>query len=319
MLEGGHAAAKVSPSMGPLTIDAKALEGYLPHRGPNLMPDLVEVDAAGTSTVSRTTVPAGDPRGRTVFMRTGGVGAPCWYEPFLAELLALSGLPMLKSRLGEDRIAVFSMISRFAFAGTAPLGATITVRTRITRDRGAFTVYEADAEADGRKFLAGEIVSGIAPRADLAGLPAEPGPAPASTRPIDDADFAWKPRSLRFVDALVEEDAAQRRVVCSYAYPSDHVFVPGHFPGAPVMMGVTQWTAIADAAWVACRRFGLDGRVIAQGSIATAAGADVCDVRDLEFVVEDGVPRIVAMKRLAFRSPVVPGQRLLVRASVAGA
>nr|MBA3685737.1 hypothetical protein [Planctomycetota bacterium] len=44
--------------MPEITVDAKALEAYLPHRGANIMPDSVWMNAERTKAISRTTVPA---------------------------------------------------------------------------------------------------------------------------------------------------------------------------------------------------------------------------------------------------------------------
>src|SRR4051812_2738656 len=102
--------------MSDLTLDPKALEEYLPHRGPNLMPDRVTLSADRTSATSSTTVGTRDPRGRDIFSRVDGSGRPCWSEPFLAELMALSGVPLLHEELSKNgQVAVFSMISKISY------------------------------------------------------------------------------------------------------------------------------------------------------------------------------------------------------------
>jgi 3-hydroxymyristoyl/3-hydroxydecanoyl-(acyl carrier protein) dehydratase len=303
--------------MPALSLDAKALEAYLPHRGVNLLPDVVELNEGRTRAVSRTRVRPGDPRGRQVMGRTAADGTPCWYEPFLGELMALTGVPLLHERLAPaHQVAVFSMISRITFERLAPLDAEVVGEAEITRDRGAFTVFATRATVNGQKILEAEVMSGCATLADIAkGEAGSGGPAPAGTA-VDPAAFAWKPAATRFIDAVVSADAASGKLVAAYRYPTDHPFVPGHFPGGALMMGVTQWGAVADAAWAAARLFGHRG-VLAQGTIARANGAEILDVRDLELVDDGGgVPRIAATKRIAFRDKVLPGDEVLVSVSV---
>jgi 3-hydroxymyristoyl/3-hydroxydecanoyl-(acyl carrier protein) dehydratase len=301
--------------MPSLQLDAKALEAYLPHRGLNLLPDTVTMSEDRMHAVSRTRIPANDPRGRRLFARKVA-GGEAWYEPFLAELMALTGVPLLHERLApKGEVAVFSMISRLTFFEPAPLDRELIGYADITRDRGAFTVFSTRAEVDGRKLLEAEVMSGCAPFTQLSARPADATAAPAGAA-IEPATFAWKDPRLPFVDRVISEDAANGKVSCAYTYPRSHPLVPGHFPQAAVMMGVTQWAAFADATWVACRRFGLGERVIANGTIRRAGGGEILDVRDLELRVEGGFPRIHATKRIAFREPVLPGESVIVDAAV---
>jgi 3-hydroxymyristoyl/3-hydroxydecanoyl-(acyl carrier protein) dehydratase len=84
-----------------------------------------------------------------------------------------------------------------------------------------------------------------------------------------------------------------------------------------LMMGVTQWAAIADATFAAAKRFALSGSVTAQGTIKRVDGAEILDVRDLVLAVEPGkTPRITATKRIAFREPVIPGDAITVEVTV---
>jgi 3-hydroxymyristoyl/3-hydroxydecanoyl-(acyl carrier protein) dehydratase len=287
-----------------------ALEAVLPHRGVNLIPDRVTIHAADHST-STTLVPAGDPRGRTLMSRQGADG-PVFYEPFIGELLALTGVPLLHERLApQGQTAVFSMISRLEMMAPAPLHEPIEGEARITRDRGGFTVYSTSARSGGRTILTAEVMSGAAVLATMAGSPVQPL-ADRLGEPVDPALFAWKPPALRFIDTIVELDPAARRIVCSYSYPTDHPFVPGHFPELPVMMGVTQWAAVADAAWLLRHRLGLTGDVTASGVIRRPDGSDVVDVRDLVLTPDGAGCRMLGMKRIAFRGLVRPGDGLLI-------
>lgn len=293
-------------------LDHRALEAYLPHRGINLLPDTVTLLASGTIATSTTRIPTDDPRGRTSLGRRGGY----WYEPFLGELMALTGVPLLHARLqSENAVAVFSMISKLVFHRLAPLGSVVEGKAEITRDRGAFTVFATTASVDGQPLLEAEVMSGVAPISEISGKArAESEPLPAGEA-IPAEYLAWKPAHLRFASTIVSADAAAGTLVAGYRYENDHPFVPGHFPGGPLMMGVTQWSAVADAGWIAMQRFGFTSAVI-QGRITRPDGREVLDVRDLELVSEDGVPRIAATKRIAFRDKIVPGESILIHVTV---
>ena len=303
--------------MSETTLDAKALEAYIPHRGANILADTVTMNAARTHAISRTRVLPGDARGREIFGRRGPDGVPCWYEPFLAELMALTGVPLLRGKLEPlGHVAVFSMISKIVFDRLAPMAGEVIGEAIITRDRGAFTVFSTKATIDGQRILEAEVMSGSAALADVAGgQRGEPGELPAGAAATP-ALLAWKPAATRFADSVISADAASGKLVAGYRYPLDHPFVPGHFPGAPLMMGVTQWAAVADAAWLAARAFGYDA-VVAQGTIRRPAGGEILDVRDLELVSEGGLPRIAGTKRIAFRDKVMPGDAVLIEVTVA--
>ncbi len=297
----------------PLSLDPKALEAHLPHRGCNMLPDLVEVHDCGKVAQSVTTVPPGDARGREVMGRRDGAGNACWYEPFVFEFLALTGIPLLTPRLAPNgQVAVFSSISRVVFNRQVPFAGKLIGHAEITRDRAPFTVFGTWAEIDGQRVLEAEVMSGVSTLAEVSGRPPRPLPLPPAT-PV--AEFGWKARPARFVDGVVSWDPAAKKIVCSYTYPHDHPFVPGHFPGAPLMMGVTQFAAVADAAWVAAMKLGLVA-CTASGSVRRPDGSEVAEVRELALVDDGGVPRVASLRRIAFREPVRPGDTLLIEATL---
>lgn len=297
----------------PLSLDPKALEAHLPHRGINMLPDLVELDDNGKIGRSFATVPRGDARGREVMGRLDGAGNACWYEPFVFEFLALTGVPLLTPRLAPNgQVAVFSSISRVVFNRQVPFSGKLIGHAEITRDRAPFTVFSTWAEVDGQRVLEAEVMSGVATMAEVSGRPPRPLPLPPAT-PV--AEFGWKARPIRFVDGVVSWDPAAKKIVCSYTYPHDHPFVPGHFPGAPLMMGVTQFASVADAAWVAAMKLGLKA-CTASGSVKRPDGTEVAEIRELALVDDGGVPRVSSLRRIAFREPVRPGDTLLIEATL---
>ena len=297
----------------PIALDPKALEAHLPHRGCNMLPDLVEVHDCGKIARSVATVPRHDPRGREIMGRLDGAGNACWYEPFVFEFLALTGIPLLTPRLAPaGHVAVFSSISRVVFNCQVPFAGKLVGHAEITRDRAPFTVFSTWAEVDGHKVLEAEVMSGVSTLVEVSSRPLKPLPLPPA-EPI--TEFTWKKRAIRFVDGVVSWDPTAKKIVCSYTYPLDHPFVPGHFPGAPLMMGVTQLTAVADAAWVAATKLGLKA-CTASGSVKRPDGSEVAEVRELVLVDDAGVPRIASLRRIAFREPVRPGDTLLIEATL---
>jgi 3-hydroxymyristoyl/3-hydroxydecanoyl-(acyl carrier protein) dehydratase len=302
--------------MPDLTLDAEGLKAYLPHRGANLIVDTVTMNADFTLAQSRTHVTPGDSRGRELFGRAGAGGVMCWYEPFLLELLALTGVALLKPRLTPDRVAAFSMASRVIFHRQAPLYGDILGHAQITRDRGGFTVFSSFAECEGQRLLDTEVMSGVV-AIDRQGTGSiRPLVSAQVGHPADASLFAWKLPHLRFVDRVIESDATSGRLVASYHYPHDHPFVPGHFPDGALMMGMSQFAMAADAAWLARNAFGYTGGVMAQGTLKRQNGDEVLDIRDLQLTVEGGLPRIAGTRRLAFREPVRPGDGLLAEVTV---
>ena len=300
-----------------VTLDHRALEAYLPHRGVNLMPDLVELSADRKLSQSTTIVPPEDPRGRGILGRQGD-GRTVWAEPFIAELMALTGVPLLHERLApKGNVAVFSMISRVAVAVLPDLAGKLLGRAEITRDRGDFTVFRTKAESAQGVCLEAEVMSGVARMEDISGAAIRPFAGQLPGDPVDPSWFAFKSSAMRFVDTVVSADPATGKTVCAYRYPEDHPFVSGHFPSAALMMGVTQWQAIADAAWAARARLGLTGSVIASGRLVRPDGSEVVDVRELVLTPDAaGLPRIASTKRIAFREPVRPGDGLFAEVTV---
>ena len=302
-------------------LDAEALKAYLPHRGINLLPDTVTIAEDGRSSISRTRIGADDSRGRGVFMRQDASGRATWPESVLAELMALTGVPLLHDQLAPNgQVAVFSMISQVSYGRLPRVDEDVVGHAKIERQRTGFTQFTTRCECAGQQVFASEVMSGAAALAEIAGgSPVRPLADPARGEAVDPALFAWKNPALRFIDRIVEEDPALKRLVCTYTYPPDHPCVPGHFPGAPLMMGVMQWQAVADATWLARRRFGMTGPVVAQGKIAREDGSEVLDVRDLVMTCDGDTPLITRNKRLAFRSPVRPGDGILITVTLADA
>ena len=300
--------------MSETILDHHDLEAYLPHRGVNLIPDTVTIQEGGQTAISRTTVDLDDPRGRDLLSRSGGPGH-VWYEPFLAELMALTGVPLLHELLSpQNQVAVFSTISNIQFPHEAILGQTLVGEATITRQRSGFTQFGATLMQGDNTIFTADIMSGAATLEEISSQPVRGGEVDNGNRP--DA-FGWKDAGLAFIDGITQTDAGAGTLQAIYRYPEDHHFVPGHFPGAPLMMGVTQWAAVLDAGWAAAQIFDWNGKIAVTGKISRPDGSEVMSVRQAVIEARGDHPAVLSTKRVAFREPVRPGDQLLISVEVA--
>lgn len=292
------------------------LQDYIPHRGVNIIPDSVEIQEGWKESSSLTVIPKDDPDGRRIFARKGADGIDYWNEVFLGELLALTGVPMLRPMLEpKGQVAVFSAISKLRFECPIPIDAPIVGKTKITRERGEFIQFSAALELDGQKVFTADIMSGASTFAEICSGSVAAGERPFTGESVKPCP--WKPEAMNFVDDILSIDGDAGTIELGYTYPTDHPMVSGHFPEAALMMGVTQWSAFADAAWQFIQAQGLsDGTYKVEGSLDRPDGEPVASVRALELAVEGGMPRIVSTNRIAFRDVIRPGQHVKVKATV---
>ncbi len=291
------------------------LEEYLPHRGINILPDELVISEDGLSGVTRTRISPDDPRGRNIFGRDDGNGNRVWIEAFLGELMALTGVPLMAKELAEEnKVSVFSKISNVTMSKLLPMDTEVVGKTTITRRRSAFTVYSCQAYIGGEQVLDSEVLSGSAALSDIAASEVQKIEQ-QSGELIAKPD--WKDPSMHFVDRVLKTDQSEGTLLASYVYPSDHPLVPGHFPDAALMMGVTQWSAIGDAAWEARRRFDIQGAISVDGRIYRPDGSDIVNVRDMQIEpVGNDLPRVRSTNRIAFRDPIRPGDGVYIEVSI---
>ncbi|NRA37586.1 MAG: hypothetical protein HRU15_05560 [Planctomycetes bacterium] len=304
--------------MSELVIDHIGLEEYIPHRGINILPDHLTISEDGQVGITKTNVSPDDARGRNIFARKNEDGVNAWCEPFLGELMALTGVPLLAKELaGEGKVSVFSKISNVTMAKLLPMNCEITGKTTITRRRGPFTQFSCQAYVGDEQVLHSEVLSGAAPMADIASSPVQALPD-VSGELI--AKPTWKDPAMHFADEILEEDKEAGTVLAIYRYPEDHPLVPGHFPDAALMMGVTQWSAIGDVAWEARRRFGITSAISASGRIYRPDGSDIVNVRGMELEPvgpeSEDMPRLRATNRIAFRDPIRPGDGVFIEVTI---
>jgi 3-hydroxymyristoyl/3-hydroxydecanoyl-(acyl carrier protein) dehydratase len=317
-------------------IEGDALEGPIPHRGVNILIDSVKVvsDDESERGESRLCLAPDDARGRDIFLRGSVEGGPVIMEPVFAEHLALSAICVIRPDMAPGEIAFFSVISSFKLAREIRAGERISAEAVRLRDKGRFRRFHGivrgedgstAAETDIMAYTAAPAPS--AERRDSGKLAAPP--ESGETRPVDPAAFGWKRPEMVFVHERTHLSPDMVQAVLRYVYPPDHPFCPGHFPGNPVMMGITQWIAGLDAAaWLLFERAeaGLaaagPSRWKADVDILRESGALVAEVKGLVFsgdVTPDGIGplRVEGTRRVGFRDQVRPGEAIFMRARVA--
>ncbi|TVR43476.1 MAG: hypothetical protein EA402_09595 [Planctomycetota bacterium] len=300
--------------MSDIVIPHTQLVDYIPHRGPNLMPDTVWLAPDLQSSRSETTILPDDPRGRDCFWRLGADGMRYWNEPFLGELVALTGVPMLTEALNkEGKVAVFSAISKAEAPLPAPFHATLLGQAYITRSRSGFSQFNATLSVDGEVVYRAEVMSGSAAMADIVGGERSAQSPLAAGEAL--APFPWKPSAMTFIDRILSDDG--KTLSLGYRYPETHPFVPGHFPEGPLMMGVTQWMAVADGLSLLLQRRGQSsGEFCGQGSLTRADGTEVASARGLRLQLDQGIARCLELRRIMFREVVRPGDELIINVSL---
>ena len=296
-------------------LDRSQLEVILPHRGVNLFVDQVTVSADQQSSSSR--IRLSDVPGSCLLMTRSGAAGRLWYEPFLAELLALTGAPLVSAQLPVGQVAAFGMMSRVRFGVAPPIDGEVMAEVTVLRRRDQTTFFRARAEHLGVCILEAEVASSVVDLR-LFSPATEQTPVVDAGIPICMSAFAWKDSSLRLLDVILSEDATSRRLVAGFTFSSCHPFVSGHFPTAPLMMGVLQWAAMVDAVWLAHQRFG-DARatsIVANGAVRRADGSLVAEIKELRIDIIDGAPFIRETKRIIFREPVHLRDRIVVEVTL---
>jgi len=321
-----------------VVLEGRRLEKALAHRGRNLLIDRDECylehgEPFGESTL--TLVP-GDPAGRDIFLRRTDSGGRAIMEFAFAEHLALNAICVLHSvggGLQEGDICYFASISGFKVEREVPAGAKALGRVGRKADKGPF-----------RRFVGEMELAGVGPVAqvDITAFTLHISEEPPrdirktgevvkveTRQAVDRSAFAWKAPSMVFVDEMVSVHRAERTAGFAYTYPAGHPFTPGHFPGNPVMMGITQWMSVSDACLWLARELVRSGdipaarhRIVGSGELLRDDGTIVAEVKGLDESVtlgrdgRIGPPTVSATKRVVFRDMVRPGEPLRVRARI---
>jgi 3-hydroxymyristoyl/3-hydroxydecanoyl-(acyl carrier protein) dehydratase len=321
-----------------IVLEGKDLEGALAHRGRNLIIDRAECfsedgEPFGESAI---TLSPGDATGRDVFLRDTADGGKAIIEYAFAEHLALNAICVLSSvggGLEEGDISYFASISGFTVERAVPAG--VIARGHVARksDKGQFRRFGGTMTLDGGEPVAKANITSYhlhvseEPPREIRKL-GEVVPSDFS-RPVDRSAFGWKRPEMVFVDEMVTMDAAGRTAGFAYTYPADHPFAAGHFPGNPIMMGITQWMSISDAASWLLRELVLAGgaapgkyEMRCSGELLRDDGTIVAGVKGLRSSAafgpagEIGPRALLETKRVVFREMVRPEEPLRVRVRI---
>ena len=300
-------------------VAGEALYDLFPHRARNVLVDRVDVPLTpgsqrGTGWLS---LSEGDALGRDIVLGSSEEGRYV-LSPFAAEYIALTSLCVLKPDLGPHDICFFSTISDVEFSGRLSAAGVLRAEVERQKDRGPFKRFtgrvlddssaEVLSQADIMAFTLDEEAARSAD--DKAGKRVEP-PTRTCSKPAAADLFSWKTEPMVFADEVV--DLGKDTITTRYVYPGDHPFCEGHFPGNPVMMGVTQWQMAEDAVWLLAREAGLSGRVSASGGVIRPDGELVAEVKGLVVDCGSAPPLTVGLRKIAFRGMVRPGQEVFCR------
>lgn len=302
----------------PLVQNDSLLELF-PHRARNILIDSADVPLApgGQTGTGWLTISEHDPLGRNAILGHAD-GNAFVLSPFAAEYIALTSLCVLKPDLGPDEICFFSTISDVEFTGRLPVGCRLRSEVERQKDRGPFKRFSGriHKEDSSETLCSANIMAFTLNEGATQGNEAKASkqlepPSRTVSKPVAPDLFPWKDPAMAFADEVV--DIGGDTITTCYKYPADHPFCEGHFPGNPVMMGVTQWQMAEDALWLWAREGGISGKVSASGAIIRPGGELVAEVRGLVTDCFGQAPLSVGLRKIAFRDMVRPGQEVFCR------
>ena len=303
-------------------------EKFLPHRGRNLLLDeawVHEIGPRGSSEGALTITPD-DTQGRGIFLYELPEASLCVHPVVLIEHVALVGLAALNMEPGE--FTFFSLIRKAEFPGRIRAGETLHSTVKAARAPKPFFRFQSTVStAAGALIATSDVLAYTSIAVTLpAQTDAEPGAGSGALRDEERIARFFPGRDPRFVfvDAPLQVAADGRSGVFAYTYREEHPLARGHFPGQPIMMGVTQLLAIADAAqWLAAelRDAGaLDGDAsfTACGKLLGADDSLVCSAGALELRAWAGSPilELTAARRVSFRRMVAPPEVLKIEVQI---
>ena len=304
--------------------------GFIPHRYENVLVD--GVDREESTCTATLALAEDDPAGRDIFLRTAPDGTSV-LEHVIPEHLALASLCQLGD-IGEGKLAFFSSITNFQRTALIPAGQPLRSELKRERDRGMFRRFKGKtSNAQGVEVASANIMAFIldttAAQPQDEGKKAELPPMTGSS-PVSTDRYRWKRPEMCFVSACRHLDLQARQATLSYVYPADHPLTKGHFPGNPVMMGITQWIGASDAAdWLAfalieAGQLPCPGQIKADITLLKPDGAAVAEIAGLVNAYDrdaDGrvISQTLATKRIGFRDMVRPGEEIIYAATIQGA
>jgi 3-hydroxymyristoyl/3-hydroxydecanoyl-(acyl carrier protein) dehydratase len=309
-------------------LDLALIKKSIPHRFENLLIDSCKFSEEGDAIegVLQIKIAPGDKLGRDAFTKEKTKDVRTVLEAFFMEILALGSI-VSTGQIPKGSLALFAGVSDFKKMGDMLVGEQVTGRVKKIRAKGAFLKYAGALYNEQNEMIAsGNMMAFYAKVSDLTGNDVgskeqvrEPG-VPVSLN----KEGLYKAPEMFLVDALVEIDPDSLALCCKYTYPKDYFLVKGHFPGNPIMMGVMQWMAMADAGYVLAQYLAEKGRVgryqikadakvlKENGAVAAEAKGILLQVYKNDNEYLDQV-EIIETKKLLFKDMIKPGETVYIK------
>lgn len=297
----------------------KDIEERIPHRYQNQLLDAVRFEEVGNidKGMLEVCIQENDDRERMVFTKRIDNGPPVVAVPYMMEILALCS--SVGACYSEPRGVLFVSIFAFSRTGYMRVGSDISGFYRKTRVKKDFLTCYAELNHDAFTLCEGTMMAYFPKEVPYTSIDsAEIEPPLSADRSIEKSHYN-KSSEMVFVDSCISSDSDE--CVYQYTYPSTHPFVNGHFPNAPIMMGVTQWMMIEDALYDYVFLNGsIDPEVKTLSGdckIKKLNGDVVCDVRSFCVSVQHNSDRLLnsvdllSTEKVMFKGMVHPGETIV--------
>lgn len=298
----------------------------IPHRFENRLLDFMSVtgqgdeDRAGTGTLCFN---ADDEEGRGIFTVQSKDGEICYNPYMLMEFFALGAITLMEEKVKQGLTAVFSSIRKVGISRPVPAGKKMTSSVAIKSVNSGFHRFVGTIASEGDDVCSLEVMAygvDFSEQSDEGKQSTKRISLESSgiDEPVESALFAYKQPAMVFADSVTAFSSESRSLTTEYTYPEDHPFTKGHFPGNPVMMGVTQVMMISDAVELLAGKLGVSGDITGEGVILREDGAVVTEVKGLTlgFNGTGTAPEVKAIKNVAFRDMVAPGETIYCQATI---
>ena len=312
------------------TLEQKEILEIIPHRYENVLLDRIELsEGAETERSGRGQVnfSTGDEKGRDIFLVRDQAGNDIYYPYMYMEFFALGAITLMEEKIRGGLVAVFSSIRKVSVSGTASAGNELISQVAVKGISSGFHRFAGTVQGEGGTLSDLQIMaygvdfSSDEPAPDSAAKQVELPDCTEETD-VDPQLFAYKSSDLVCADRIRSFSEDEKCIVTEYTYPDSHPFVKGHFLDNPVMMGIMQVVTAADCTELLAGRLGREHHTIeTDSSLIRDDGTLVCEIKGLCLSIDSqGVfPEPKAIKMVAFRDMVKPGEKLYCRSVVRSA
>lgn len=295
------------------------LEKRLPHRFENFLIDSVTAEGTDenmTASLKLTILPH-DSLDRQLFSRRISKDTQLLINPVFMEVLALASI----ARIGptEGHTFVFSGISNFEYHAPYRLGATLLGSVKKTGAKGPFILVDgALTDETGHVIAKGSLMSALIPTSSLSGKAAESEPFQPEDQLQELFTYKkpFKDAAMVMCDRVLQFNANEKTALTSYIYPTDHPCVRGHFPEAPIMMGIMQLIFLEDSCFAIRSHLPKMSNVLrGNACIMKEDGSHIAQIKGFSVEFLDGdyaQPQLTELKKVSFKGIAEPGDRLFL-------